>query len=225
MRHSIRLQSNTNPPPSQTPVSMLFERFTAGLMDRTGSASFGCTAWPARESPQLPAPSLANTLRSVLERASSFQEVAEMLAMPASSLRLSPCSLQRTYRLLSGTFCEAILDDNIIASQDLRDQWRHIVLAPLSKLPDNSCPSSYLLVVDALDECDDDKNIRIILQLLAEARSLKTVRLRIFMTSRPEFAIRQSVYRLPETELRDFALRNIAPATVDQDISLFFTYD
>jgi hypothetical protein len=120
---------------------------------------------------------------------------------------------------------DAISDDNIIASRDLRDQWRQIVLAPLSKLTGNSSPSSYVLVVDALDECDDDKNIRIILQLLAEARSLKTVRLRIFMTSRPEIAIRQSVYQLPGTDLRDFALHNISPATVDQDISLFFTHD
>ena len=120
---------------------------------------------------------------------------------------------------------DAISDDNIIASRDLRDQWRQIVLAPLSKLTGNSSPSSYVLVVDALDECDDDKNIRIILQLLAEARSLKTVRLRIFMTSRPEIAIRQSVYQLPGTDLRDFALHNISPATVDQDLSLFFTHD
>jgi hypothetical protein len=120
---------------------------------------------------------------------------------------------------------KAISDDNTIASQGLRDQWRQIVLAPLSKLPDDSYPSLYVLVVDALDECDDDKNIRIILQLLAEARSLKTVRLRIFITSRPEIAIRQSVYQLPETELRAFALRDISPATMDRDISLFFAYD
>jgi hypothetical protein len=121
--------------------------------------------------------------------------------------------------------CEAISDDNVIASQDLRDQWRQIVLAPLLKLPDNSCPSSYVLVVDALDECDDDKNIRIILQLLAEARSLKRVRLRIFITSRPEIAIRQSVHQLPEAELQSFALHYILAATVDQDISLFFAHD
>jgi hypothetical protein len=119
---------------------------------------------------------------------------------------------------------EAISNDITIVSQDLRDQWRQIVLAPLSKLTNDSCPSSYVLVVDALDECDDDKSIRIILELLAEARSLKTVRLRIFITSRPEIAIRQSVHQLPEAELQSFALHNISAATVDQDISLFFTH-
>ncbi|KAH9203039.1 hypothetical protein DL95DRAFT_399713, partial [Leptodontidium sp. 2 PMI_412] len=49
---------------------------------------------------------------------------------------------------------------------------------------------SYLLVIDALDECEDGKDVGIILQLLAEARSLQ---LRVFLTSRPEILMRYSM--------------------------------
>jgi hypothetical protein len=83
----------------------------------------------------------------------------------------------------------------------LSDQWHQLMLRPLSKLTSNSCPSSCVPVVDALDECDGDGNVQIILQLLAEARSLKMVRLRVLLTSRPEIPIRHGFYQIPEARL------------------------
>jgi NACHT domain len=120
--------------------------------------------------------------------------------------------------------CDAIAERRDVANQSLVDQWRQLVLGPLSKLSNDSCLSSYVLVVDALDECDDDNDIRVILQLLAEARSLKTVRLRIFITSRPEISIQHGVYQLPESRHQDFVLHRILPATVDHDISIYLEY-
>ena len=82
---------------------------------------------------------------------------------------------------------DAIAERNDIVSQSLRDQWQHLVLGPLSKLHESE---SYVIVVDALDECDSDSNIRIIVQLLAKVRlSLTSVQLRVFLTSRPEVPI------------------------------------
>jgi hypothetical protein len=117
--------------------------------------------------------------------------------------------------------CTAITERSDIATRSLSDQWRQLVLGPLSKLNDDSCASSYVLVVDALDECDDDKSIQIILQLLAEARLLKTVRLRVFLTSRPEISIQRCFNQLPKTEHQDFILHSISTATLDHDISLY----
>lgn len=74
---------------------------------------------------------------------------------------------------------DAVVERDDIASQSLRDQWHHLVLGPLSKLSGSDYPASLVLVVDALDECDSDINIRIIVQLLAEARSLTRARLRV----------------------------------------------
>jgi hypothetical protein len=119
----------------------------------------------------------------------------------------------------------AITEQSDIASRSLRDQWHQLVLGPLSKLDGNGCPSSYVVVIDALDECDDESNIRSIIQLLATARSLKTVRLRVFLTSRPEVPIRLGFYQMSETERHDFILHNVSPSIVDRDISIFLEYN
>jgi len=84
---------------------------------------------------------------------------------------------------------------------------------------------SYILVADALDECDDENNIRIIVQLLAKARSLERVRLRVFLTSRPEVPVRYGFFQIPNAEHQDFVLHNISPSTVNHDITLFFEYN
>jgi hypothetical protein len=131
--------------------------------------------------------------------------------------------LASSVRTLRRYVSDAIVEHSDIANRSLRDQWELLILGPLSKLDGKSCRTSYVLVVDALDECDDD-NVRIILQLLAEARSLKRVRLRVFLTSRPEVPIRHGFCQLPETEHYDIVLHNISPSIVDHDISVFLEH-
>ncbi|KAF2186301.1 hypothetical protein K469DRAFT_664193 [Zopfia rhizophila CBS 207.26] len=121
--------------------------------------------------------------------------------------------------------CAAIMKRTNITSQSLRDQWYQLVLHPLSKQGGNGCQSSCILVVDALDECDDDNNIQIILQLLAETRSLETVQLRVFLTSRPEIPIRYGFCQISDEQHQDFVLHNISPSIVDHDISIFLEYN
>ncbi|KAF2008755.1 hypothetical protein BU24DRAFT_359758, partial [Aaosphaeria arxii CBS 175.79] len=115
----------------------------------------------------------------------------------------------------------AVKERSDITNQSLRDQWRHLVLDPLSKLEGSL---SYVLIVDALDECDDESDIQIIVQLLGEARSLERVRLRVFLTSRPEVPIRHGFFQIPNAEHQDFLLHNISPSIVDNDISLFLQH-
>jgi hypothetical protein len=77
----------------------------------------------------------------------------------------------------------------------LLDQWRELVIRPLKLVKSDkpSSQSSYLLIIDVLDECNNDDHIRTILQLLAEARSSTAVRLRVFLISRPEVLIRHGI--------------------------------
>jgi hypothetical protein len=113
---------------------------------------------------------------------------------------------------------DAVAERGNIAQQSLRDQWQHLVLRPLSKLQE---PGPYIIVIDALDECDNDKDVQIIVRLLAEARSLDGVRLRVFLTSRPEVPIRYVFGQITDAEHMDFVLHDISPPIVDQDIRLF----
>ncbi|KAF2183951.1 hypothetical protein K469DRAFT_581137, partial [Zopfia rhizophila CBS 207.26] len=120
--------------------------------------------------------------------------------------------------------CDAITERSKIVTQSLRDQWHQLVLRPLLRLDSNGFQSSYILVVDALDECGNENDIGIILRLLGEARALETVRLRVFITSRPEIPIRLGFYQLPEAEHQDFVLHSISPAIVNHDIHIFLEY-
>ena len=130
-------------------------------------------------------------------------------------------NIPQTQRFISG----AIIEQNDIANQSLRDQWRQLILRPLSRLQQSSSLTSYIFIVDALDECDSEDDIRMILKLLTEARTLTTVRLRVFLTSRPEIPIRHSFCQTPETEYQDFILHNTSLSIVNQDIGIFLRYN
>ncbi|KAK3208224.1 hypothetical protein GRF29_77g3825, partial [Pseudopithomyces chartarum] len=118
--------------------------------------------------------------------------------------------------------CTALAERDDIACQSLRDQWQHLVFRPLSKLNERGPePGPYVIVVDALDECDDDKDVRIIERLLAETRLLTGVRLRVFLTSRPVMPIRHRFRQITDAEHRHFVLHDIPRLIVDHDIGIF----
>ena len=129
--------------------------------------------------------------------------------------------LANTIPALRRKICDAISLHNDIASQSLQDQWHELVLGPLSNLNNKDGRLKYVLVVDALDECEDQNNVQIILRLLAEVQSLKVIQLRVLLTSRPEAPIRYGFNQLRRDEHQDFVLHNIKPSTIDHDISVF----
>ena len=132
--------------------------------------------------------------------------------------------LAHTLPALKPFICEAIAEHFRIAQQGLSYQWKHLILKPLSRLKDSSISSKLVLVIDALDECEDEDDIRLVLQLLASARSLQNIRLRIFITSRPETPIRHEMYDMPEAAHQDFILHNISQEVIDHDISVYFQH-
>jgi len=120
--------------------------------------------------------------------------------------------------------CEAIAEHGDIASQTLSDQWNHLIRLPLSKLEPGSFEPSLLLVIDALDECESDSDTQGIVRLLAEAKLLGMVKLRICMTSRPEVPIRYGFQNVPQVTHQDFVLHSISPHIVNHDISTFLKH-
>lgn len=81
-----------------------------------------------------------------------------------------------------------------------------------------------VLVVDALDGCEDD-DIGLIVQLLAQLRILRSVRFRVFVTSRPETPIRYSFNDISTANYRDFVLHNMFKSIVSCDISVFLRHE
>jgi hypothetical protein len=132
--------------------------------------------------------------------------------------------LANNIQTLKRPICNAILAHSDIAHRALREQWRHLILNPLSTLASGNNAPWYILVVDALDECEEENDVRIILQLLAEAPSLETVRLRVFLTSRPEVPIRNGFNKMSDAKHQDFVIHQIEPTIVNDDICTFLEY-
>jgi hypothetical protein len=80
----------------------------------------------------------------------------------------------------------AITADSTIVDKRVQDQFRRLIIEPLSKVPKPR--SSLVFVIDALDECEQDSDVALLLRLFSAAQSTSP-RLRVFITSRPELPI------------------------------------
>lgn len=109
-----------------------------------------------------------------------------------------------------------------IASRSLDDQWRHLILSPLTSLDDSFHQSRLLIVIDALDECEGDNDVRVLLRLFSQIRDVTTIQLRIFITSRPETPLRLGFRQMPLICHHDLVLDNVSRELVNRDISTFF---
>lgn len=124
--------------------------------------------------------------------------------------------------------CNAIKEHSDIASRGLRDQWNRLIIHPLSKMKANSVQSPLILVVDALDECEAEDgqqgkdDVRLILALFYEVKQLDPIRLKIFVTSRPEVPIYHGFSAVAQEFPRHLILHDISRTIVDQDISIFY---
>jgi NACHT domain len=126
---------------------------------------------------------------------------------------------------LKNLICEAISNNDGIVNKILQDRWKELILEPLSKLDAESVRALLILVIDALDECDGETDIQRVLQLLANARVLRSVRFRVLITSRPEIAIRHGFSQVPDGEHQDFIFHDISQSIVDHDIYIFLEHN
>jgi hypothetical protein len=117
--------------------------------------------------------------------------------------------------------CKSVDENPDIVQRSLSDQWQKLVFQPLSRLSGVQVLPPTLLVIDALDECENQNDVRLILRLLAAARDLQQTQLRVFVTSRPEFPILTEFKAIPTTAHQDFILHNISKSVVEHDISSF----
>lgn len=110
-----------------------------------------------------------------------------------------------------------------IESLSIYDQWKKLVLQPLS-LEDNINASRppLLIVIDALDECESEDDISQLIQCLNEITRLKHFQFRVFITSRPEQPINLGFGRIESLFRRDFILHDIEKSLVEHDLRLYY---
>jgi len=115
---------------------------------------------------------------------------------------------------------KAIGDHSDIHKRTLREQWQLLIYGPLENAPTQS--KQIVVVIDALDECEGKDDMKLILQLLAQAKNLQTIQLRVFVTSRPETPIVLGFRTILGETHQDSVLHDIPSATINHDISVFF---
>ncbi|KAL2193606.1 quinon protein alcohol dehydrogenase-like superfamily [Corynascus similis CBS 632.67] len=114
-----------------------------------------------------------------------------------------------------------VLVDLDVPKKALRDQFEKLILQPLGYIHRTT---AIVIVIDALDECDKDEDVKTIITLLAQANEVRSVRLRIFITSRPELPIRLG-FKDVRGKYQGLALHQIPEQVVEQDISTFLAYE
>jgi len=131
--------------------------------------------------------------------------------------------MARIPELISG-IRRAIDADPLISEKALKDQFEKLVLRPLSEI--QQAPSQVLVfVIDALDECEREEDIRAILQLLARTKDIRPVSLRVFVTSRPELPLRLGFKQMSDGTYQDLVLHEVPKRTIEHDITLFLKHE
>ncbi|EER45012.1 predicted protein [Histoplasma capsulatum H143] len=127
---------------------------------------------------------------------------------------------------LKNDICDVIEKHGDIGQQPLYNQWRELIFQPLLRLDRKLLlPIVLVFVLDALDECEGDEHLGEILRLLTELKSLKILRVKVLLTSRPERSIYASFRELPDIVHHDLTLHSVPKVVIDGDISIFLRYE
>lgn len=119
----------------------------------------------------------------------------------------------------------AIDADSSIISKAVREQLHQLILKPLSNIAGEPLsPPLLVIILDALDECEQEDDARLLIQLLSRVKSPQHLRLRIFITSRPELPIRLG-FGTAKGTYQDFILQEIPRPTIQHDITVFFRHE
>ncbi|KOS44725.1 hypothetical protein ACN38_g4304 [Penicillium nordicum] len=106
-----------------------------------------------------------------------------------------------------------------ISGKSLRDQFQKLIYQPLLELRLDQNSSKIVIVIDALDECNREEDVKVLLQLLPRMRE-SGAPVCIFLTSRPELAIRLGFKQI-DNEHQDLILHEVPEQVIKDDLSLF----
>lgn len=136
------------------------------------------------------------------------------------AVQLAECS-----PVLRQHIIEATILNPRISHLALYNQWEKLIIEPLGLLESNCDQSPLLIIVDALDECDDEKEIAILVECFANTiASVKNIPLRIFVTSRPDRQINIVFGDISFKIRRYFALHSIEQTIVDGDLKIYYQH-
>lgn len=115
---------------------------------------------------------------------------------------------------LDALIAEVVTQDPLIFDKALGEQFDKLIYQPLRqvKLIANGF-STFIVVVDALNECEKERDVKAIIDLWSRLAHLTTVRLKLLLTSRPELPIQLGFKEISTAVHQNMVLQDAVPQT------------
>lgn len=117
--------------------------------------------------------------------------------------------------------------DPSLPEQGPRAQFKKLIQEPLQNQKANS-PKSIIIIVDALDECDSDEDLKTLAQLLQQPvlsdRSSAQLLIKYFLTSRFDHHTQAISKTIPNEKCENTALEKATSETMKRDIELYLRF-
>jgi hypothetical protein len=119
---------------------------------------------------------------------------------------------------------KALEKDPGIVRKAVREQFETLIYEPLAQIDSSSATEqAFTLVIDALDECDRDEDMKLVIGLFGRLKAIQSLRFKVFITSRPEVHVRLG-FKAIEGTYQDLILHEIKDEIIYQDIFVFWEY-
>ncbi|KAM0518873.1 hypothetical protein ACHAPE_003863 [Trichoderma viride] len=112
-----------------------------------------------------------------------------------------------------------------ISRRRVDDQWERLILDPLRLTTSDNDVTPILMIVDALDECESQYDMSVLVQCTSDLATLENIPFRIFITSRPEKAINSGFDSFLFNEHHNFNLHDIEESIVTKDLELYYKHE
>ena len=127
---------------------------------------------------------------------------------------------------LDALVAEVVTQDPLIFDKALGEQFDKLIYQPLRQVKFIANGSStFIVIVDALDECEKERDVKAIIDLWSRLAYLTNVRLKLFLTSRSEFHIQLGFGNISIAFHQDMVLQDAVPQTTIQHDILIFLKD
>ncbi|KAB5589875.1 hypothetical protein CTheo_6676 [Ceratobasidium theobromae] len=164
--------------------------------------------------------SIATSLENRKQLAASFF-CSRMSPECRNANRIVPTiayQLARYSTPFQSALCEILGEDPDIGAKNIVQQFERLLKVPLLRVKD-AIPENLVVVIDALDECDDRRAVRLVLDLIF--RHVPNLPLKFFVTSRPEPEIYSKMVAQIPTSRTILHLHEIEKSLVQADIELY----
>ncbi|KAF2716054.1 hypothetical protein K431DRAFT_236238, partial [Polychaeton citri CBS 116435] len=127
---------------------------------------------------------------------------------------------------LGHAIAAALRKDSLLREGYLVKQFEGLLLRPMQEAFQGNPPvKDIVLVIDALDECENEEEVSIILKLLKRIEDINTARVRIFVTSRPDLSVLEAFQNVTKDFFQDIWLEEAQAMSIRSDLHIFFDHE